>query len=72
MSNLRSFLEAQAQKPVGLTLSHPNRSRNGQVRKRRETKAERQAKLEDWKRAVASLIDRLERWLRAKPMKTTH
>ncbi len=64
MSNLRSFLEAQARKPVGLPLSHPNRSQNGPARKRRETKTERKAKLEDWKRAVASFVDRLERWLR--------
>lgn len=64
MSDLRSFLIEQAQKPAGHALSDPSSLPQGRTRKRRETKAERQAILEDWKRAVVSLIDRMESWLR--------
>jgi hypothetical protein len=64
MSELRRFLIEQAQKPPAWTQIRPSPSPKQPTRKRRETKAERIERRDDWKRAVASLIDRLEGWLR--------
>jgi hypothetical protein len=63
MSDLRRFLIERARKPPAWTEVRPSPSPKRPTRKRRETKAERIARRDDWKRAVASLIDRLEGWL---------
>ncbi len=64
MSDLRSFLARQAEKPLCLTMSNRVSSLNSRGRKRRETKARREEILAEWKEALESLVGQLECWLR--------
>jgi hypothetical protein len=63
MSDLRNFLLEQAQKPAGRRMWDLSNLPAEPAPKRRETKAQRKERREEWRRAVASLIDRLETWL---------